>query len=100
MKIKSHFTRSLIKRGIHLNKNNRGEYDLWQRRYWEHVIRDDKDYENHVNYIHYNPVKHGLVRKVRDWPYSSFHRFVRLNILPVDWCEEGGEVPEWGAGEA
>jgi len=92
MKIKCFFTRYLIKNGFRLNKDSRGEYTLWQRRFWEHMIRNDKDYENHVNYIHYNPVKHGLAKQPRDWPYSSFHKFVRLGILPANWsdnCELG-----------
>jgi putative transposase len=59
--------------------------DLWQRRFWEHVIRNDTDYENHVDYVHWNPVKHGLVKKVSDWPFSSFHRYVQAGMLPIDW---------------
>jgi len=58
---------------------------LWQKRYWEHTIRDENDFNRHVDYIHYNPVKHGYVARAVDWPYSSFHRFVRDGILPVDW---------------
>ncbi|MDF0748994.1 transposase [Marinobacter sp. 71-i] len=58
---------------------------LWQKRYWEHTIRDENDFNQHVDYIHYNPVKHGYVDRAVDWPYSSFHRFVRDGILPVDW---------------
>jgi putative transposase len=60
----------------------------WQARYWEHTIRDDRDFDAHVNYIHFNPVKHGHVKNVRDWPHSSFHRFVRDDVLPVDWASE------------
>lgn len=55
----------------------RGERGIWQRRYWDHIIRDERDFENHVNYIHGNPVKHGLVTDPDDWPYSSWHRFKR-----------------------
>lgn len=66
---------------------------LWQSRYWEHCIRDDKDFARHVDYIHWNPVKHGLVRCAADWPYSTFHRFVAAGIYPGDWgiaeCEFG-----------
>ena len=58
---------------------------MWQRRFWEHLIRDDRDYANHVDYIHYNPVKHGLVESPADWPHSSFHRFVEAGLLPSDW---------------
>lgn len=59
---------------------------FWQPRFWEHQIRDEWDYEKHCDYIHWNPVKHGLVARVRDWPHSSFHRFVRLGIYSPDWA--------------
>jgi putative transposase len=58
---------------------------VWQRRFWEHTIRDDDDYARHLDYIHYNPVKHSLVTAPRDWPYSSFHRWVRKGVYPPDW---------------
>jgi putative transposase len=64
----------------------RHEPALWQRRYWEHTIRDDGDFERHVDYTHFNPVRHGLVAQVRDWPYSSFHDYVRRGLLPRDWA--------------
>ena len=57
----------------------------WQSRFWEHRIRDDLDFERHVDYIHYNPVKHGHVTQVIDWPHSSFHRYVKEGKLPADW---------------
>src|SRR5579872_2724577 len=72
--IKKYFTQGVKQAGVYLEKNNKGEYNLWQRRFWEHTIRDERDFENHVNYIHYNPVKHGYVKRVKDWPYSSFHQ--------------------------
>ncbi len=56
---------------------SRGERGIWQRRYWEHLIQDERDYRHHVDYVHLNPLKHGLVERVVDWPYSSFHRAVR-----------------------
>ena len=56
----------------------KGERGIWQRRYWEHTLRDERDFSRHVDYIHFNPVKHGLVTRVEDWPYSSFHQMVRL----------------------
>lgn len=62
------------------------EQTVWQRRYWEHQIRHERDFENHCDYIHWNPVKHGLVSRVRDWPYSSFHRFVTEGIYSQDWA--------------
>lgn len=64
-------------------KNERG---VWQRRFWEHVILDEDDYAAHADYIHYNPVRHGLVERVADWPHSSFHRYVRMGVLPRDWA--------------
>ena len=65
----------------------RREATIWQRRFWEHTIRDDADYGRHVDYIYYNPVKHGLVKHVRDWPHSSFHRYVREEFYPENWGE-------------
>ena len=53
---------------------------------WEHAIRDQEDFKRHVDYIHFNPVKHSYVQRVADWPFSSFHRYVRLDILPVNWA--------------
>lgn len=71
---------------------------VWQPRYWEHQIRDERDFEKHCDYIHWNPVKHGLVSRVADWPYSSFHRFVRLGIYPPDWggVTESSEDDDFG----
>ncbi|MDB5630744.1 MAG: hypothetical protein JWQ51_3084 [Tardiphaga sp.] len=65
------------------------EKGIWQRRFWEHAIRNEQDLSRHVDYIHFNPVKHGYVARVRDWPYSSFHRFVKRGDLAEDW---GGDV--------
>jgi putative transposase len=73
------------------SKKRKREKGIWQRRYWEHAIRDDADLERHIDYIHYNPVKHRLVSRVVDWRYSSFHRYVRQGLLPADW---GGETTE------
>jgi len=67
------------------SKQKRSESTLWQRRFWEHLIRNDQDYEIHMNYIHYNPVKHGLVTKVMDWEYSTFHRYVRDGVYNENW---------------
>jgi hypothetical protein len=68
---------------------NKGERGIWQRRFWEHAVRDDQDFQRHVDYIHYNPIKHGYVTRVADWQFSSFHRFVQLGIYPSDWAGEG-----------
>jgi len=64
----------------------KGERSIWQRDFWEHVIRDERDYERHVDYIHYNPVKHAQVTRGADWPYSIFHRYVRSGIYNLEWA--------------
>ena len=69
---------------------SKGERGVWQRRFWERTIRDGQDYANHLDYLHFNPVKHGLVSRTKDWPYSSFHRCVRSGLYDEDW---GGLVP-------
>lgn len=72
----------------------RGERGIWQRRYWEHLVRDEEDFRRHVDYVHINPVKHGLVASVGDWPYSTFHRAVRNGLYPPDWAGDRAlEVP-------
>lgn len=66
----------------------RHETGVWQRRYWEHLIRDETDLQRHVDYIHINPVKHGYVKRAADWRHSTFHRYVKQGILPTDWAAE------------
>jgi len=85
--IKAAFSRRLPKTE-HRSKSrlNKGERGVWQRRFWEHAIRDEVDYQRHVDYIHYNPVKHGYVTRVVDWPFSSFHRYVKLGVYPANWA--------------
>ena len=68
------------------SKIRRNESTLWQRRYWEHCIRDDNDLNRHRDYIHYNPVKHGLVERVVDWPYSSFHHYLKQGLYDEAWA--------------
>ena len=85
-RIKGHFTSTVIAAGLPLAPDANGEYRVWQRRYWEHTIRDEDDFARHVDYIHINPVKHGLVACVADWPHSSFHRYVRNGHFPKDWA--------------
>ncbi|WXL25069.1 transposase [Ectopseudomonas mendocina] len=68
----------------------RGERGIWQRRYWEHLIRDEDDFRRHVDYVHINPAKHGLVTRVCDWPFSTFHRDVRRGLYPMDWAGDPG----------
>ena len=90
--IKSGFSRGLaLDTPRSASKLARRERGLWQRRYWEHAIRDNRDLERHIDYVHFNPVKHGYVTKVADWPYSTFHRYVERGVLPPDW---GGDIRE------
>jgi putative transposase len=89
--IKRRFTTAVLKAGLTVTRRTNGELALWQRRFWEHTIRDERDFERHVDYIHFNPVKHNLVARVRDWPYSSFHRYVRGGLLPEDWAGDFGQ---------
>ena len=67
------------------SRKNKKEAAIWQRRFWEHTIRNEKDYVNHFNYIHYNPVKHRLVNAVSSWKWSSFHRYVKEGVYDADW---------------
>jgi putative transposase len=90
-RIKGHFSRTLVDTEIGLERRRNGELALWQRRFWEHTVRDENDFSRHVDYIHFNPVKHGLVQCVRDWPHSSFHRYVREGVLSDDWAGDLGE---------
>lgn len=68
------------------SRRAKGERGLWQRRFWEHQIRDEIDLQRHVDYVHFNPVKHGHALRAADWRYSSIHRYVRLGDLPGDWA--------------
>jgi putative transposase len=90
-RIKGHFSSALIKSSTELKRRPNEDLALWQRRFWEHTIRDESDFARHVDYIHFNPVKHGLVQRVRDWPYSSFHRYVNDEVLPSDWAGDVGQ---------
>jgi putative transposase len=69
---------------------------VWQRRFWDHVIRDDNDLHRHLDYIHHNPVKHGLVARTRDYPWSSFGSFVRRGWYPEDWQAVAEDEGEFG----
>lgn len=80
--------------GVPLTRDRKGEYALWQRRFWEHTIKDDRDFERHVDYIHFNPAKHGYVSRVREWQYSSFRQYVRRGLLPEDWAGDVGARSE------
>ena len=89
--IKSGFSRGLEDEPRSPSKIVKREKGIWQRRFWEHAIRDDSDLERHVDYIHFNPVKHGHVTRVADWRHSSFHRYVERGRLEPDW---GGDIKE------
>jgi len=91
--IKRRFTERVMKSGTAIARHSNGELLLWQRRYWEHTIREEGDFERHIDYIHFNPVRHGLVSRVRDRPYSSFHRYVQRGVLPEDWAGDFGQDP-------
>jgi putative transposase len=85
--IKKHFSKAIpvgeYRSKTRLKRNERG---IWQRRFWEHTIQDDQDYAAHMDYIHYNPVKHGWVETVKEWPYSTFHALVEKGVYPIDWA--------------
>ncbi len=91
-KIKAGFTRLYLRKGgieapVTLSKQNKKERGIWQRRFWEHGIRDENDFGCHLDYIHYNPVKHGLVTTPKLWFWSTFHRYVRMGWYDADWGE-------------
>ncbi len=88
-----------IDAGLGQSKLARNESVVWQRRFWEHQIRDDLDLQRHVDYIHYNPVKHGHAASVADWPYSTFHRYVQQGVYPLDWAGGAGDIREVGEQE-
>lgn len=73
-------------------RRRRNERGIWQRRYWEHTLRDEKDFQAHVDYVHINPVKHGLVERAADWPYSTFHRYVKAGVLSTNWAGGDEEI--------
>ena len=79
------------------SRQSKGERGIWQRRFWEHMIRNDLDLERHVDYVHFNPFKHGLVQRVGDWPHSTFHRYVREGTYQNGWA--GEKVIDIDAGE-
>jgi putative transposase len=70
---------------MNASKISHRETTIWQRRFWEHQIRDEEDFSRHVDYIHWNPVKHGHAAQAKDWPYSTFHRYVRDGVYPENW---------------
>lgn len=89
--IKSGFSRQLpCGETISLSRHLKRERGIWQRRFWEHCISDEEDLQRHVDYIHYNPVKHGHAARPVDWSFSSIHRAIRLGQVPADWDGSAG----------
>ena len=98
--IKEAFTKAYLKQrhppDINASRRKKCEQGLWQRRFWEHLIKDDKDFADHVDYIHLNPVWHGLVTAPRAWPHSSFAKWVERDVYEPNWGSgEMLELPAW-----
>ena len=93
--IKQRFSRSIESReAVRPSRQHKGEREIWQRRFWEHQIRGEKDLQNHLDYVHINPVKHRYVEVASAWPYSSIHRYIRQGIITPDWaCDPNMPVP-------
>jgi putative transposase len=88
--IKGRFSRGIPEgERISVSRAKRRERGIWQRRFWAHLLTDQESFNQHVDYIHWNPVKHGCVQNVADWPHSSFHRFVELGLYPSNWSYSG-----------
>jgi putative transposase len=93
--IKGYFSRHLPGgEKVSKSRASKRERGIWQRRFWEHCLRDQDDFSRHIDYIHWNPVKHGWVERVQNWPHSSFHRYVQAGIYPLDWLGDGVEEIE------
>jgi putative transposase len=84
---------------MNASRHKQRETTIWQRRFWEHQIRSEEEYQVYMDYTYFNPVRHGLVKRVVDWPYSTFHRYVRLGIYPENWGSGMDGMPEHGFGE-
>jgi putative transposase len=88
--IKMAFSKSIVPaEPLSTSRRVRGERGIWQRRFWEHTIRDERDYAGHFDYVHFNPVKHGLASSAAAWPYSTFHRAVAQGHYPRSWSVDG-----------
>jgi len=96
--LKAHFSRSIHKgEHVSVSRISKRERGIWQRRFWAHLITNERDFNQHIDYVHWNPVKHGWAKQAADWPYSSFHRYVKLGIYPLDWG--GAEEFNFDVGE-
>ena len=95
--IKTAFSRSIPPgEALSTSRRGRGERGIWQRRYWEHTIRDERDFTSHMDYIHFNPVKHGVATSAAEWEFSSFHRCVKQGLYPAAWTSADDTAGEWG----
>ena len=95
--IKAGFSRGLSKtERINESRQSKRERGIWQRRYWEHLIRNDRDYAAHVDYIHINPVKHGYVIRAVDWPHSLIHQYVERGWAAPDWSVDPDDIGDFG----
>jgi putative transposase len=100
MLIKTRFTRAIPPgERVGPSRATKRERGVWQRRYWEHLIRGEADYRAHIDYCHFNPVKHGLAAHPVAWPYSSFHAHVRAGLYPPEWAVEPPEAAGYGERE-
>jgi putative transposase len=103
--IKAGFTRKFLSRGglegyQAISRQRKRERGLWQRRFWEHQIKDEADLQKHVDYIHYNPIKHGLAKQVEQWPWSTFHKYYQAGIYSKkDLVKDGAQIDDVLAGE-
>lgn len=90
--IKGFFSKEIhMTETIGSSRRHKREREIWQRRFWEHLIRSEQDLKNHIDYIHYNPVKHGYVAYPAQWKYSSIHQYIKKGLLPVNWAD-GSEI--------
>ena len=91
--IKSSFSRAVTRgEAVSASRAGKRERGIWQRRFWEHTIRDELDLQRHADYVHINPVKHGHVERASDWPHSSIHRYIRAGWLTVDWARDADDM--------
>ncbi len=102
--IKARFSKAFLRTrasqpAVPRSRRRKGEACLWQRRFWEHQIRNERDLQRHVDYIHYNPVKHGLVERVEDWPWSTYHRYLKQGLYQGGTCPADDDMmapPDYG----
>jgi putative transposase len=103
-RLKALFTKSLpaeqrSAQALPNSHRKRRESGVWQRRFWEHALRDEEDFQRHLDYIHYNPVKHGYAQCPHSWPFSSFHQWVQKGAYTANWCctcnEKPPEIPDF-----